>query len=73
MSVQSFEGAESNLAAALDRSWKGYESTATPSHLHHLIYKFLNIVDFCYFDKQPSECFPQVINYTVTCHSPVTW
>uniref|UniRef100_A0A1B6K720 PIN domain-containing protein n=1 Tax=Homalodisca liturata TaxID=320908 RepID=A0A1B6K720_9HEMI len=65
MSSQSFEGTESNLAGVLERSWKHFESTLTPSPLHHLISKFLNIVDFCYFDKQPPECFPQL------CHEAI--
>lgn len=59
-SAQSYEGTESNLAGVLQRSWIHFESTMTPVPLHHLISKFLKVVDFCFFDKQPSESFPQV-------------
>lgn len=65
MSAQSFEGTESNLSGALERSSKTFESTTTPSPLHHLISKFLNIVDFCYFDKHPPDHFLQVKYFTL--------
>ncbi|XP_054287971.1 nonsense-mediated mRNA decay factor SMG5-like [Macrosteles quadrilineatus] len=64
-SAQSFEGTESNLSGVLERSWKHYESTMTPSPVHHLVSKFLSIVDFCYFDKQSVDQFP------LLCHEAI--